>query len=65
MSERCKPSPAAPCSAQELPRNAALHLHSLEHTLCHKLKNGRLHYAGWCSLLPDNVLQAFHGFWGK
>src|SRR5262249_55186612 len=52
-------------SAQELPSNAALHLYSLEQTLCHKLKNGRLHDARWRSLLPDNLLQAFHRFWGK
>ena len=39
--------------------------HSLGHTLCHKLKNGGLNYAGRRSLLPDNLLQAFYGFWGK
>jgi hypothetical protein len=35
------------------------------HTLGNKLKNGGLNYAGWLPLLPDNLLQAFHGFRGK
>ena len=35
------------------------------YTLCHKLKNGGFNYAGWLSLLPDNLLQAFNDFWGK
>src|SRR5262249_39826870 len=60
-----KPSPAAPCSAQELLRNVALYLHGLGQTLCHKLKNRRLNDASWRSLLPDDLLQAFHRFWGK
>src|SRR5437870_13690743 len=33
--------------------------------LGHKLKNGGFNYAGWLSLLPDNLLQAFNDFWGK
>src|SRR5882672_3484837 len=38
---------------------------SLGRTSGNKLKNGRLNYAGWLSLLPDDLLQAFHSFWGK
>ena len=38
---------------------------SLGRTSGNKLKNGRLNYAGWLSLLPDNLLQAFNGFRGK
>jgi hypothetical protein len=54
----------------EVPKQArsgvtALHLHGRGHALCHKLKNGSFNDADWRSLLPDNLLQAFHGFWGK
>src|SRR2546423_12654286 len=46
-------------------RNVALYLQGFGQTLCHKLKNGRLNYASWRSLLPDNLLQTFNRFWGK
>src|SRR5882724_1342788 len=62
---RFQPRLHAQRSAKGLLRNAALHLHGLGHMLCHKLKNWSLNYAGWLSLLPDNVLQAFNSFWAK